>query len=204
MLFRSHLFSFLRLDFRRKVVDFESLFLASPRHRISSLSLFQMSSADRVAVLARHLAAGGRGEERSSLEASPTASRSSALSLPPIDAAAMEAALDVDPAKRAMRKQVYSLFENRPDLMPACVEGMRKGELEQDESVRREEARGQREQRKKKGRLSWKAWGTSPSSPSTICCLRFSMILASLCSATPLGRCFVSARHRRHRPRGEN
>jgi len=91
-----------------------------------------MSSADRVAVLARHLA-GGRGEreQSSGLEASPTASsRSSALSLPPIDAAAMEAALDVDPAKRAMRKQVYSLFENRPDLMPACVEGMRKGEEE--------------------------------------------------------------------------
>lgn len=90
-----------------------------------------MSSADRVAVLARHLA-GGRGEEQNSgLEVSPTASsRSSALSLPPIDAAAMEAALDVDPAKRAMRKQVYSLFENRPDLMPACVEGMRKGEEE--------------------------------------------------------------------------
>ena len=90
-----------------------------------------MSSADRVAVLARHQS-GGRGEDQSSgglLEASPTASRSSsALSLPPIDAAAMEAALDVDPAKRAMRRQVYSLFENRPDLMPACVEGMRKGE----------------------------------------------------------------------------
>ena len=93
-----------------------------------------MSSADRVAVLARHLA-GGRGEEQSSLEACPTASRSSALSLPPIDAAAMEAALDVDPAKRAMRKQVYSLFENRPDLMPACVEGMRKGESKEEESV---------------------------------------------------------------------
>jgi hypothetical protein len=99
-----------------------------------------MSSAGRVAVLARHLA-GGRGEE--TLEASPTAAsasaRSSALSLPPIDAAAMEAALDVDPAKRTMRREVYSLFENRPDLMPACVEGMRKGERWRRRRRRREE-----------------------------------------------------------------
>lgn len=91
-----------------------------------------MSSApDRVAVLARHLA-GGPGEPSGpGLEASPTAARSSAFLLPPIDAAAMEAALDVDPAKRAMRRQVYSLFEGRPELMPACVEGMRKGAFEQ-------------------------------------------------------------------------
>lgn len=106
-----------------------------------------MSSApDRVAVLARHLA-GGRGAEPKScegLEASPTTARSSALSLPPIDAAAMEAALDVDPAKRAMRRQVYSLFEGRPDLMPTCVEGMRKGASERGEGEKRERRRGEK------------------------------------------------------------
>lgn len=99
-------------------------------------------ASDRVAVLARHLAAASTragDDEGTSLNSSggggsvisacPVSSSSSSSSpMPPVDAAAMEAALDPDAAKRAMRRQVYSIFEGRPDLLPACVEGMRKGE----------------------------------------------------------------------------
>ena len=159
----------------------------------------KMSSGDRVAVLARHLA-GGRGEQeqQSSLEACPTAARSSALSLPPIDAAAMEAALDVDPAKRAMRRQVYSLFENRPDLMPACVEGMRKGQCEGGESVKE----GRSREREGKG-LSWKNDGGARRMPRRdgSFVVHLSPVASISSRATPLKRCSVFARHRRCRRR---
>lgn len=97
-------------------------------------------ASDRVAVLARHLASGvdrrdegpfsALGSNNSTIAPSPASASSSSYhhSMPPVDAAAMEAALDPDAAKRAMRRQVYSVFEGRPDLLPACVEGMRKGE----------------------------------------------------------------------------
>jgi len=100
-------------------------------------------ASDRVAVLARHLAASSTraaGDDQGatlngSIAPSPVSSSSSSSrsqsspSTPSVDAAAMEAALDPDAAKREMRRQVYSVFEGRPDLLPACVEGMRKGEL---------------------------------------------------------------------------
>ena len=125
-----------------------------------------MSSAYRVAVLARHLT-GGRGDEQQ-LEARPSAARSSSLSLPPIDAAAMEAALDVDPTKRAMRRQVYSLFENRPDLMPACVEGMRKGEFEVEGGGRGRERERRRKERAELDDVDGGATSVACPRPATI------------------------------------
>ena len=201
MRLKSFFFSGCSLFFQRTMPS-SSLSFLSPSLSLSlpPPSLWEkMSSADRVAVLARHLA-GGRGEQeqQSSLEACPTAARSSALSLPPIDAAAMEAALDVDPAKRAMRRQVYSLFENRPDLMPACVEGMRKGQCEGGESVKE----GRSREREGKG-LSWKNDGGARRMPRRdgSFVVHLSPVAPISSRATPLKRCSVFARHRRCRPR---
>lgn len=79
-----------------------------------------MASADRLAVLGRHLAP----DTTTSVTAAPTAART----LPSVDASVVERVLDPDPSKRAVRDRVHTLFAGRPDLLVPHVEGLRKGE----------------------------------------------------------------------------
>jgi len=80
--------------------------------------------ADRLRVLAAHL---GAASAAPAVVPAPAAARS----LPPVDAATLEAVLDPDAAKRSMKRDVYAMFAARPDLLVPHVEGLTKGEREQ-------------------------------------------------------------------------
>ena len=82
-----------------------------------------MGAMQRLEVLRRHL--GSQDSPHGGLDLLATAARS-ALSLPRFDANVMENYLD-DLA--SLKEEVYSVFEQNPELLPACLEGLTKGKL---------------------------------------------------------------------------
>ena len=82
-----------------------------------------MSSERRLRTLARHLAEVRETVEPSGLERSDCSARSH-RSLPRFDSVVLEHYLD---DQRALKLEVYELFRQHPELLPAVYEGMPKG-----------------------------------------------------------------------------
>jgi hypothetical protein len=79
-----------------------------------------MGASQRLEVLRRHL--DGHDGAQGGLQPCFTAARGP--SLPRFDANVMENYLD-DLA--SLKEEVYSVFEHKPELLPACLEGLSKG-----------------------------------------------------------------------------
>ena len=79
------------------------------------------TAAERVGVLARHLAVGVRAGAGASVHAQPTRARAA---LPRFDTVVMEKYID---DLSDLKEEVYELFRGRPDLLPPIIEDMTKG-----------------------------------------------------------------------------
>ena len=86
----------------------------------SAKTMDGMGASQRLEVLRRHLDSQNGAQD--GLQPRPTAARGP--SLPRFDANVMENYLD-DLA--SLKEEVYSIFEHKPELLPACLEGLTKG-----------------------------------------------------------------------------